>query len=189
MGVAVESLLAEAADDEERAISCWRQDIGCLATCFSSVGLMLEDCCGSAPWHLHLCSTHGAEVSARDLHGLSYRSSEGWHMRHSALSPWSSGSDGKRPDGMTLVPWRSSLGCHLHRYLCGVLQGPSDHCSRLCGCSCGEKKCEKYFHLVPNYIIQPVVMETSGVIGPNSVLLRAPRSRLAQESGDTNSTA
>ena len=53
-----------------------------------------------------------------------------------------------------------------------------------------EKKCEKYSHLVPNYFFQPVVMETSGVIGPNSLsFLRALGSRLAQESGEANSTA
>ena len=53
-----------------------------------------------------------------------------------------------------------------------------------------EKKCEKYSHLVLNYIFQPMVMETSGVIGPNSLsFLSILGSRQAQESGKANSTA
>ena len=51
-----------------------------------------------------------------------------------------------------------------------------------------EKKCEKYSHLVPNYIFQPVVMETSGLISL-SFLRALRRSCLAQESGKANSTA
>ena len=54
-----------------------------------------------------------------------------------------------------------------------------------CVAAHAEEKCEKYSHLVPNYIFQPVVVETLGVIGPNSLsFLRALGSRLAQESGE-----
>ena len=70
----------------------------------------------------HICQHSGAEVSAQGLHGLSCSSSEGQHiMRHSALNdiihrslsaagvpsrldpPGLLQSDGKRPDGITLV--------------------------------------------------------------------------------------
>ena len=69
----------------------------------------------------------------------------------------------------------------------GVLQGQA---TTAAGCVAAYvEKCEKYSHLVHNYIFQPVMMETSEVIGPNSLsFLRALESRLAQESGKVIST-
>ena len=52
-----------------------------------------------------------------------------------------------------------------------------------------ERKCGKYSHLVPDYLFQPMVIESFVVIGPSSLsLLRALGSSLAQKSGDVNST-
>ena len=86
----------------------------------------------------HICQHSGAEVSAQGLHGLSYSSSEGQHiMRLSALN--------------------DIIYCSL-----------SGQATTAAGCVAAhaeEKKCKKYSHLVPNYIVQPVAMETSGVIG------------------------
>ena len=104
------------------------------------------------PGHIcapHFCHHCGAEVVCLKLgtHGLSCCYSEGRQHRHASiniiiyqalisaqlpshLEP--SGllrSDGKWPDGMTIVPWKcgpvTCLGCHLHRYLCCIIQGAS----------------------------------------------------------------
>ena len=85
-----------------------------------SVGLRL----GSPLCRPHTCHHCGAEVDCHAIHGLSCRWSQGRHHRHatinyiihralssakipSRLEP--SGlyrSDGKRPDGITVVPWQ-----------------------------------------------------------------------------------
>ena len=72
----------------------------------------------------HLCHHCGAEVDVLGRHGLSCRKSEGRHHRHAAVNdiihrtlvsahvpsrlepPRLLRSDGKRPDGVTVVPWR-----------------------------------------------------------------------------------
>ena len=101
----------------------------------SSVGLRMDDSTlriavglrlGTAICAPHICQLCGAEVTALGTHGLSCRASERRHLRHSTVNniihrtlsaagvpsrlepPGLSRSDGKRPDGMTLVPW--SLG-------------------------------------------------------------------------------
>ena len=83
-----------------------------------AVGLRL----GAKLCEPHQC-TCGALVNARGLHGLSCRRSAGRHARHSLLNDtiWRAfnkagvqstkeptgllRSDGKRPDGVTLIPW------------------------------------------------------------------------------------
>ena len=91
----------------------------------------------------HTCQHCGAEVSQFATHGLSCRKCAGWYHHHSAvndiihralaavhvpsrLEP--SGlyrSDGKRPDGVSIVPWKcgptSSVGCNVSRYFCTIL--------------------------------------------------------------------
>ena len=74
--------------------------------------------------HLHSCYHCGTEVDGLGIHGLSCRKSEGRHHRHlelndivhralttaripSRLEPASVlCSDGKRPDGISVVPWQ-----------------------------------------------------------------------------------
>ena len=73
----------------------------------------------------HICQCCGAEVSAQGIHGLSCKASIGHHFCHAAinniihhtmsaagiparLEPTGfSRSDGKRPGGMSLLPWES----------------------------------------------------------------------------------
>ena len=73
----------------------------------------------------HICHHYGSEVDGFGIHGLSCRWSEDRHHRHSSLNnivframsaakvpsrlePSSIYcSDGKRPDGMSIVPWKS----------------------------------------------------------------------------------
>ena len=86
--------------------------------------------------------------------------------------PGLSKSDGKRPDGVTFVPWSSG------RPLVWDATWPDTfapshrgHATRSAGCV-GEqaegKKAEKYAHLAPAYLFQPVAIETSGAIGSRS---------------------
>ena len=105
-----------------------------------AVGLRL----GSTLCRLHTCQHCGAEVDHLATHGLSYRKSEGRHYRHAAIieimyralasacipsRPESSGldrSDGKRTDGVTMIPWKNgkplaNMGCNLPRRSCPVL--------------------------------------------------------------------
>jgi len=52
------------------------------------------------------------------------------------------------------------------------------------------RKCERYSHLVPSHLFQPVAIKTSGVIGQKSLsFLRALGDRLAQEFGEARSTS
>ena len=85
------------------------------------VGLQL----GTSICAPHLCQHCGMEGSACGTHGLNCWSSEGRHPRHAAINdiihrtlssaglpsqlelPGLSRSDGKRPDGMSHVPWSS----------------------------------------------------------------------------------
>ena len=86
-----------------------------------AVGLRL----GSVLCRLHTCQHCDVEVDQLGLHGLSFKKSEGRHYRHSAMNDIlhramtsaqipsrlePSGlvrSDGNRPDGVTLVPWKN----------------------------------------------------------------------------------
>ena len=56
--------------------------------------------------HPNACSDCGAEVNVDGIHGLSCRYSRGRHSRHFALNDIVKRSDGKRPDGASVVPWQ-----------------------------------------------------------------------------------
>ena len=142
------------------------------------------------------------EVDQLGTHGLSCKRSEGRHHRHSAvhdilhralrsakvparLEP--SGltrSDGKRPDGVTLVPWRRGKPrCHLPRHLSIFIPG---QCHRWCWRSiAAQKKLIKYDSLAPNYDIAPVAIESLGAIGPLSrALLKDLGRRIKESTGE-----
>ena len=75
----------------------------------------------------HKCHQCGAEVNHLGLHGLSCRRSQGRHLLKrslasakipSLLEPTGiARSDGRRPDGISVMPWRNGrtlvMGCHL----------------------------------------------------------------------------
>ena len=86
-----------------------------------AVGLRL----GAPLCHPHSCCHCGAAVDKRAIHGLSCYKSEGRHSRHAAINniikrslaaaqipsvlepPGLCRSDGKRPDGVTIIPWKT----------------------------------------------------------------------------------
>ena len=100
----------------------------------------------------------------------------------------------KRPDGMTLVPWKSG------RPLVWDTTCPDTFATSYRGQATAKagdvaaraekRKLEKYQYLAPHHLFQPVAIETSGVIGPSSLsFLKFLGDRLASGSGNSNSTS
>ena len=114
----------------------------------------------------HLCSCCGAAVNIQGTHGLSCRFSKGRHSRHAAindivkrsakipchLEPTSLfQSDGKRPDGASIVAWKDGKVL-VWNAMCPDTLAPSH--SRLAVREMGAvtadaeyKKIQKYMHL------------------------------------------
>ena len=157
-----------------------------------------------------MCAHCEAEVDSTATHGLSCRWSEGRHHRHAAvndivhraltsaripsrLEP--SGvyrSDGKRPDGITMVPWRNGkllvwdatcLDTFAPSYLASATSAAGAVATRA-----EEKKQEKYAHLDPSHCFTPVAIETTGAVGSRSLsFLKDLGHRLRQVTGEEKS--
>jgi hypothetical protein len=135
----------------------------------------------------HKCGACGAEVTAKGYHGLKCKSSAGRWSRHSAVNDvlaralrtaevpvntepvGCSASDGKRPDGLTLVPWTRGKSM-VWDFTCKDTYAPTYVAS--CATNPGsaarvgeEVKKKKYEFLVNRFIFIPVAIETSGVWG------------------------
>ena len=171
-----------------------------------SVGLRL----GTTLCRPHDCFHCGAEVNHLGTHGLSCVRSEGLHNRHAALNDIvhraltaahipsrlePSGifrSDGKRPDGITLVPWKSGRllvwdatcpDTFAPSYLPTAASGVGEVAA-----AAEERKKRKYSHLDQCHLFVPVAIETSGVFGPETMeFLRELGRRLQPVSADHNS--
>ena len=141
-------------------------------------------------------------------HALSCRQSEGRHQRHTAINDIikraltsahipsrlePSGlmrSDGRRPDGVTLAPWK--LGRLLVwdstcpdtfavSYRAQATQGPGKVATLA-----EERKEEKYRCLPPSHYFSPVAIETMGAVGPRSMALLRDMARcIAEETGES----
>ena len=172
-----------------------------------AVGLRL----GTAVCGPHTCQLCGSAVDVLGRHALSCRRSEGRHQRHAAvndiikqslsaahvpsrLEPIGlSRSDGKRPDGATLAPWKS--GCLLvwdatcpdtfaPSYRANATQEPGKVAE-----AAEDRKCGKYRDLPPGHFFSPIAIETLGAIGPKSLtLLKEIGGRIRAETGDPRST-
>ena len=160
----------------------------------------------------HTCQHCGAEVSQVAKHGLSCRKSAGRYHRHSAvnkimyralavahvpsrLEP--SGlyrSDGKRPDGVSIVPWKCGQ-LLVWNAMCPDTFAPSY--SAIAAQQVGavaqqakDRKVQKYKHLDSCHFFTPVAIETTGVFGPTATeFLKEIGHRLRQVSGEANSYA
>ena len=182
----------------------------------TSLGLRLDDASlriavglrlGTAVCAAHQCQHCGEDVNNQGTHGLSCRRSEGRHHRHAAvnstikiafetakiparLEPVSlSRSDGKRPDGATVMPWSHGqllvwdatcpdTMAHSYRSLAcsgaGKVAAAAEH-----------RKLSKYAHLGQAYQFMPVAIETLGAYGPKTAsFIKELGRRVAQESGD-----
>ena len=136
--------------------------------------------------------------------------SEGRHYRHAAINnivyramsaakipsrletSGLSRSDGKRPDGVSVVPWRNG------KLLIWDATSPDTFASSysslasadagLVAARAEELKEAKYAFLVPHHIFTPVAIETGGVVGPQSLaFIRELGRRLELVTGDANS--
>jgi hypothetical protein len=164
----------------------------------SSVGTRLDDASLRIAIALRLgapvCANHtcicGDAVDSSGVHGLSCRKSAGRHMRHSALNdllkrslaaaeipsrlePSSlSRSDGKRPDGMTMMPWKQGR-CLVWDVTCPDTLATSHLNKAVTGpgvvASEAElKKCAKYQTISQTHCFVPVAVETLGALGENA---------------------
>ena len=161
----------------------------------SAVGTRLDDSSLRIAVSLRLgatmCAPHtcvcGVEVDCFGIHGLACRKSAGRHFRHNAvndlikralasaeipalLEPKSlSRDDGKRPDGLTVLPWANGR-CLVWDFTCPDTLAAS-HLNRAV-VSAGsvandaeDRKSAKYLALAPLYNFQPIAVETLGALG------------------------
>ena len=146
---------------------------------------------GSTLCHPHQCSHCGAEVDSSAMQGLSCRWSDGRHLRHAAINDFihraltsakvpsqlePSGlfrSDGKRPDGATIAPWKNGK-CLVWDATCPDTIAPSY--LRLSSREAGavaiqteERNKQKYSCLSSTHLFTPIAIESSGVFGTEAI--------------------
>jgi len=160
--------------------------IGTLLTDFQfrvGVGLKL----GGILCHPHICRLCGKSISSTGEHALNCRKSQGRHSRHSALNeevkktlvkaqipalrepPGMSRDDGRRPDGITLVPWERGKSLMWDVTVVDTLAATYIHETALQTGAAAERadeqKRRKYSDFSREYIIAPLAIET---LGPTS---------------------
>ena len=138
----------------------------------------------------HACAHCGEDVDQYATHGLSCKWSQGRHSRHgelndiihralvsakvpSRLEPTGLlRSDGKRPDGMTIIPWSNGRLLVWDATCCDTFA--ISHV-RAAVCEAGavaakaeENKRDKYGHLDASFLFVPVAVETCGAFGPEA---------------------
>ena len=135
---------------------------------------------------LNICESHtclcGANVDARGLHGLACKRSAGRSTRHHQLNDliWRAlkradipstkeptgllRSDGKRPDGLTLVPWQAGKCLTWDATVVDTLTSSyvSVTATRVGGAAdaAAERKSFKYASITNTHIFVPVAVET-----------------------------
>eukprot|EP00731_Ephydatia_muelleri_P026828 Em0018g928a len=199
------------------AASCKESGAWLNALPVTSLGLCMDNATMRISMGLPLCQSHtcqhcGAEVSQFATHGLSCRKSAGRHHCHSAMNEIihralvsahvpsrlePSGlycSDGKRPDGVSIVPWKCGQ-LLVWDATCPDTFAPSystiaAHQVGAVAQQAEDRKMQKYKHLDSCYFFTPVAIETSGVFGPKTTeFLKELGHRLRQVSGEANSFA
>ena len=161
---------------------------------------------GTAICAAHQCRHCGEEVDYRGTHGLSCHHSEGRLYIGMALSTPSftgpltsakissrlepeglSRSDGKRPDGMSIVPWSSGRllvwDATSPDTLAASYRGQATAEAGKVAAAAEERKANKYIHLDPAYLFIPLAFETMGVFGPKTLaFVRELGRRISQDS-------
>ena len=148
-----------------------------------SIGLRL----GAPLCRPHTCRLCGSPVTQLATHGLSCLRSQGRHPRHnklndiihrslaaagvpSQLEPLGlSRQDGKRPDGVTVMPWRQGRSL-IWDATCSDTFAASyvNLASTRAGAVADQaerRKTAMYNHLLPTHLFYPVSIETSGAFG------------------------
>ena len=144
---------------------------------------------------LPVCEPHpcrcGGTVDARGLHPLSCKRSAGRFSRHTALNDilkrgldaaaipsclepaGLDRGDGKRPDGLTLIPFSHGKSlvwdatCVDTFAATNILRSTSE--AGFAASKAEEAKVGKYSTLTDRFTIQPIAVETTGVVGPSSL--------------------
>ena len=141
-----------------------------------------------------ICAPHscicGVPVDESGVHGLSCRQSAGRHSRHNALNdlikrslataeipsrlePSSlSRSDGKRPDGLTMMPWKHGR-CLVWDVTCSDTLAPSHLNNAISGpgavaSTAESKKRLKYDEISRTFLFIPIAVETLGALGEDA---------------------
>jgi len=166
----------------------------------SSVGTRLDDTSLRIAVSLRLgaaiCAPHtcicGQQVDSSGTHGLACRKSAGRHVRHNAvndlikraltsanipamLEPTSlCRDDGKRPDGLTVLPWAHGR-CLVWDFTCPDTLAAShlNHavlCSGVVANDAETRKTTKYKSLAALYSFTPVAVETLGPLGDEATI-------------------
>lgn len=161
----------------------------------------------------NICEQHrcicGTLVDVKGYHGLNLRCT-GRYPRHHALNdiirralvsanipcvlepPGLSRTDGKRPDGLTLVPWERGR-CMLWDATCVSTFAASHLPHTICSAGSAAEKAARQKHLKydvlkASYIFMPVAFEVTGVWGTEArLLIRAISRRLRDRGFDRRS--
>jgi len=208
--------------DTARLIAAEDKDAGAWLNALPSrqLGTHLDDACFRIAIGLRLgtkiCQSHkckcGVDVDEFGRHGLSCKKSTGRNYRHSSVNDIikralvSAGipsilepvgcarDDGKRPDGMTLVPW-SAGKCLLWDFTCvdtfaaSYINETSIQLSAAANLA-ERKKTLRYRDLEENYIFVPVGIETAGSWGKHArSLIRTIGRRIASATEEPKSTS
>ena len=151
-----------------------------------AVGLRL----GAPLCYPHQCRHCGYEVDELATHGISCRWSEGRHHRLAAINDIICQTlvaakvpsrlepnglyrfDGKRPDGICLVPWKNGK-CLIWDATCPDTYTPSLMAFAAGGVGevaeqAKQAKCLKYSALESKFVFVHIAIESSGVFGPNA---------------------
>ena len=158
----------------------------------------------------HDCYHCGVEVNCLGTHGLSCKWSEGRHRRHAALNDivhraltmahilshlepaGICRSDGKCPDGVSVVPWKNGKSLVWDAtcpdtFAPSYLASAASEAGNVAAAAESRKK-NKYSNLDRSYSFVPVAIETTGVFGPDTTsFLKELGQRLRQVTGDDNS--
>ena len=173
------------------------------STIRAAVGLRL----GLPLAHPHFCGLCGAEVDQFSTHGLSCKKSKGRHYRHASLNDVlyrafhaakiparlePSGlarSDGKRPDGITMVPWESGR-CIVWDVTCVDTLAPTYRSDAVIApgsvaARAERKKETKCNQLTNMYKFIPIAIETLGAMGPKTRdFIKSLGKRITRQTGD-----
>lgn len=186
----------------------------------ASCGLKLDDEAVRVAVGLRLgliqCAPHqcrcGAQVEATATHGFVCRHAPGKSSRHHALNdvvarafasagiPSSkepkglSRSDGKRPDGLTLIPWQSGRAVVWDvTVVCTSAASYLDHSARAAGSAAemaATRKNVKYSNLIDRYTFVPIAVENQGPINSSAIDLFVDLGRrISLVSGDPRETS
>lgn len=184
----------------------------------SQLGLLLDNKSARIAIALRLgcqiCEKHrcicGKMVEINGHHGLSCMKTGGHYSRHSDLNkiisnaltsaripnilepPGLSRSDGKKPDGLTLIPWRQGRAILWDSTVRNTLASSYLHSSSKISGSIAEEaeiyKHNHYIELKNNYNFTPVAFETLGPMGPDTrAFLTCLGNLIQNETGDNRS--